>query len=36
MTENSVLSQEEINEGLILTCISTPKTKNIIVDYDDI
>ena len=36
MTENSVLSQQEINEGLILTCISTPKTKNIIVDYDDI
>ena len=33
---NSVLSQEEIDEGLILTCISTPKTKNIIVDYDDI
>ena len=36
MNENSILSQEEIDEGLILTCISTPKTKNILVDYDDI
>ena len=36
MSENSILSQEEIDEGLILTCISTPKTKNILVDYDDI
>tara|TARA_Y100001980_G_C14333126_1_gene149809 strand:- start:178 stop:588 length:411 start_codon:yes stop_codon:yes gene_type:complete len=36
MSENSVLSQEEIDEGLILTCISTPKTKNILIDYDDI
>ena len=36
MSENSILSQEEIDEGLILTCISTPKTKNILIDYDDI
>ena len=33
---NYIPSQEEIDEGLILTCISTPKTKNILIDYDDI
>ena len=36
MTENYALSEEEVNEGFILTCKSHPATENIVVDFDEI
>lgn len=36
MIQNSVLTDGEIAEGLILTCQAQPTTSTIIVDYDDI
>ena len=36
MEENGMLSDDEIDEGLILTCISTPASDEIIIDYDDV
>ncbi|MDG2397152.1 MAG: FAD-binding oxidoreductase [Flavobacteriaceae bacterium] len=36
MANNQILTEDEIEEGLILTCISSPKSKKIIVDYDDV
>ena len=35
MTENFSLSEEEVEEGFILTCMSHPITKNIVVDFDE-
>ena len=35
MDEDSALTQDEIDEGYILTCQSHPQTDNCIVDYDD-
>jgi len=34
MIENSALTEEEIEEGLILTCQAQAKTQRITVDYD--
>ena len=36
MESNQILTDQEINEGLILTCQSIPKSKNIIIDFDDV
>ena len=36
MKTNQILTDEEINEGLILTCQSIPKSNNIIIDFDDV
>lgn len=36
MKNNSVLTDEEIEEGFILTCQAHPVTAAITVDYDDV
>lgn len=36
MTKNMVLTDEEIADGLILTCQSHPLTPTMIINYDDI
>ena len=36
MEKNAILSEDEINEGLILTCQAHPITKKITVDFDDV
>lgn len=36
MRQNNILTENEVAEGLILTCQSHPTTSKIVVDYDDI
>jgi ring-1,2-phenylacetyl-CoA epoxidase subunit PaaE len=36
MTKNSILTDKEIAEGLILTCQAHPTSEAIFVDYDDV
>ena len=36
MKQNFSLSEEEVNEGYILTCQSHPITEKVVVDYDEI
>jgi ring-1,2-phenylacetyl-CoA epoxidase subunit PaaE len=36
MTKNSILSDKEIADGLILTCQAHPTSETIAVDYDDV
>mgnify|MGYP005746440537 FL=1 len=36
MEENGMLSDDEIDEGLVLTCISKPASDEILIDYDDV
>lgn len=36
MRQNNILTDSELEEGLILTCQSEPRTPEIVVDYDDI
>ena len=36
MNENQILTEEEIEEGLILTCQAYPKSSSIEIDYDDV
>ena len=36
MDDDQMLSDEEINEGLMLTCISKPDSDEIIINYDDV
>jgi ring-1,2-phenylacetyl-CoA epoxidase subunit PaaE len=36
MSKNTILSDEEINDGLILTCQAHPTTQKIAIDYDDV
>ena len=35
MDKNFSLSDEEVEQGYILTCQSHPTTENIVVDYDE-
>lgn len=36
MTQNNILTENEVAEGLILTCQAHPTTPTIVVDYDDV
>ena len=36
METNQILTDEEIDEGLILTCQAIPTSQSLIIDYDDI
>jgi ring-1,2-phenylacetyl-CoA epoxidase subunit PaaE len=36
MDKNAILTEEEIDEGLILTCQAHPKTDKITIDFDDV
>ena len=36
MNENQILTEDEIDEGLILTCQAYPKSSYIEIDYDDV
>ena len=36
MEKNTILSEQEIKDGLILTCQAHPTTSKITVDYDDV
>ncbi|CAM1334181.1 2Fe-2S iron-sulfur cluster-binding protein [Tenacibaculum aestuariivivum] len=36
MSKNSILSDEELKEGFILTCMAHPTTNKVIIDFDDI
>jgi ring-1,2-phenylacetyl-CoA epoxidase subunit PaaE len=36
MTKNSILTDKEIAEGLVLTCQAHPTSVEIVVDYDDV
>jgi ring-1,2-phenylacetyl-CoA epoxidase subunit PaaE len=35
MDERDSLTDDEIEEGYILTCQSHPLTDNVVIDYDD-
>jgi ring-1,2-phenylacetyl-CoA epoxidase subunit PaaE len=36
MRKNQILTDEEVEEGLILTCQAHPTSSRIVVDYDDV
>ncbi|WP_237274320.1 ferredoxin--NADP reductase [Tenacibaculum ovolyticum] len=36
MSKNSILSDEEIEEGFILTCMAHPTTPKVALDFDDV
>ncbi len=36
MDKNTILSEEEVAEGLVLTCQAHPVTSKITIDYDDV
>lgn len=36
MRQNNILTDNEVEEGLVLTCQAHPTTSSIIVDYDDV
>lgn len=36
MRQNNILTDSEVEEGLILTCQAHPTTSKIVVDYDDV
>ena len=36
MQQNNILTDAEIEEGLVLTCQAVPKTQEITVDFDDV
>ncbi|QDO93136.1 ferredoxin--NADP reductase [Formosa sediminum] len=36
MTQNNILTDSELAEGLVLTCQAHPTTPSIVVDYDDV
>ncbi len=36
MIKNSILTDSEIEEGLVLTCQAHPTTSKITIDFDDV
>ncbi len=36
MRKNEILTDEELEEGFILTCQSHPTTSTLVIDYDDV
>ena len=36
MNDDQMLSDEEIDDGLMLTCISKPDSDEIVINYDDV
>jgi ring-1,2-phenylacetyl-CoA epoxidase subunit PaaE len=36
MENNSILSKEEVESGMVLTCQAHPTTAEITIDYDDV
>ena len=36
MRQNNILTDNEVAEGLVLTCQAHPTTSKIVIDYDDI
>jgi ring-1,2-phenylacetyl-CoA epoxidase subunit PaaE len=36
MKKNSILTDSEVAEGLILTCQAHPTSSEILVDFDDV
>ena len=36
MDDDQMLSDEEINDGLMLTCISKPDSDEIVINYDEV
>lgn len=36
MDDDQMLSDEEINDGIMLTCISKPDSDEIVINYDDV
>jgi ring-1,2-phenylacetyl-CoA epoxidase subunit PaaE len=36
MRKNQILTDNEIKEGLVLTCQAQPTSARVVVDYDDI
>ena len=36
MDDDQMLSNEELNDGLMLTCISKPDSDEIVINYDDV
>ena len=36
MIENQLLSEDEINDGCLLTCQAVPKSETLKINYDDV
>ena len=36
MSKNAILSDDELKEGFILTCVAHPSTPKVVVDFDDV
>ena len=36
MLQNNILTESEIEEGLVLTCQAVPQSPSITIDFDDV
>ena len=36
MSKNSILTDDELEEGFILTCQAHPTTSKVVIDFDDV